>query len=66
MSEAMKTLLEEAQHRLLQAIGALGEAMDMAAEYNDRDVLFNKLSDERDSINAIDNRLGDLRTGRNQ
>lgn len=67
MSETLKTLLEETQHRLTQAIGAMGDAIDHTSHYaDDGDVLLGKLNDIRGSIWVIDKRLGDLRSGRNQ
>jgi hypothetical protein len=63
-SEAINEKLADAQHRLLQAMGELDDALVMVG-VNEDEKLKNLIETQKNAINMTDNRLGDIRTGRN-
>lgn len=58
--EKINEAIEDAQHRIVQAMGDLVDAFKMAEEI-DNDDLYDKIKAEWQHLNSIDDHLGDIK-----
>lgn len=62
--ERINQAIEDAQHRIVQAMGDLEDAKNMAEKLWDGDRTFSRIEAEWNNLNIIDNRLGAIKSGR--
>lgn len=64
LSTDVQDWIDTAQYRILQAMNDLEEAFKLAETYGN-DVLHGKIKTEWQALSSVDDRLGDIKSGRN-
>lgn len=63
--EEIREKIEDAQRLLIRAMGELEDAKDWAKDLPDNGLMHDKIMRQWHNISQTDDRLGDIRTGRN-